>query len=285
MPTRAWMSPTWSKPNSACNLRLNSQPVGLFDSGIGGLTAAYAIIRQLPHEQIVYFGDTAHLPYGPQPAEAIRAYSAGITQFLLQQGCKAIVVACNTATAAALNYLRERWPDVPFIGMEPAVKPGARATHSGKVGVLATAGTFKSQRYASLMHRYAKEVELLENPCAGLVERIENGHLNSPETEAFLRKILEPMLAAGADTFVLGCTHYPFVQPLIEKIAGPGATVIDPAPAIARQLQRVLEEKDLLSPELHGPHRFYVSGEKGNFERLASMLLGYEVKVEAGVAF
>ena len=285
MPTRAWMSPTWSKPNSACNLRLNSQPVGLFDSGIGGLTAAYAIIRQLPHEQIVYFGDTAHLPYGPQPAEAIRAYSAGITQFLLQQGCKAIVVACNTATAAALNYLRERWPNVPFIGMEPAVKPGARATHSGKVGVLATAGTFKSQRYASLMHRYAKEVELLENPCAGLVERIEAGQLDGPEMEAFLRNILEPMLAGGADTFVLGCTHYPFVQTLIEKIVGPDATVINPAPAVARQLQRVLEEKGLLSPQLPGPHRFFVSGSNGNFEALASKLLGLEVKVKAGVVW
>ena len=280
-------NPRTSKPssrlNSACNLTYTRQPVGLFDSGIGGLTAAYAIIQQLPKEQIVYFGDTAHLPYGPQPAAAIRAYSAKITEFLLRQGCKAIVVACNTATAAALNYLRERWPDVPFIGMEPAVKPGARATLSGKVGVLATNGTFKSQRYASLMHRYAKEVELLENPCSGLVQRIENGLLNGPEMETFLRGILEPMLAAGADTFVLGCTHYPFVQPLIEKIAGPSATVINPAPAIARQLQRVLEERQLLSPELAGAHRFYISGEKGNFERLASGLLGFEVKVEAQV--
>ena len=249
------MWPTSSKPNSACNLDPGRHPVGLFDSGIGGLTAAYAIIQQLPQEQLFYFGDTAHLPYGPQPAEAICAYSAGITQFLLQQGCKAIVVACNTATAASLNYLRERWPDVPFIGMEPAVRPGARATRSGQVGVLATAGTFKSQRYASLMHRYAKDVELLENPCTGLVERIEAGQLDGPEMEAFLRNILEPMLAGGADTFVLGCTHYPFVQTLIEKIVGPDATVINPAPAVARQLQRVLEEKGLLSPQLPGPHR------------------------------
>ena len=279
------MWPPSSKPNSACNLDPGRHPVGLFDSGIGGLTAAYAIIQQLPQEQLFYFGDTAHLPYGPQPAEAICAYSAGITQFLLQQGCKAIVVACNTATAASLNYLRERWPDVPFIGMEPAVRPGARATRSGKVGVLATAGTFKSQRYASLMHRYAKDVELLENPCTGLVERIEAGQLDGPEMEAFLRNILEPMLAGGADTFVLGCTHYPFVQTLIEKIVGPDATVINPAPAVARQLQRVLEEKGLLSPQLPGPHRFFVSGSNGNFEALASKLLGLEVKVKAGVVW
>lgn len=277
---------TWglsSGQNLACNLASNHQPIGLFDSGIGGLTAAYAIIRELPHEQILYFGDNAHLPYGPQPAEIIRIYSAKATQFLLDQGCKAIVIACNTATAAALNYLRQQWPDVLFIGMEPAVKPGALATRTGKVGVLATAGTFKSQRYASLMHRFAKDVKLLENPCAGLVERIEAGQLNGPETEAFLRGILEPMLAAGADTFVLGCTHYPFVQPLIKKVVGPEATVINPAPAIARQLRRVLEERQLLSPELPGPHRFYVSGEKGNFESLASGLLGFEVRVEAGV--
>ncbi|MCO6488623.1 MAG: glutamate racemase [Phaeodactylibacter sp.] len=264
---------------------LNRQPVGLFDSGIGGLTAAYAIIRELPNEQIFYFGDTAHLPYGPQSAEAVRAYSADIVRFLLDQGCKAIVVACNTATAAALNSLRERWPEIPFIGMEPAVKPGARATRTGKVGVLATAGTFKSQRYASLMHRFAKEVELLENPCAGLVERIECGQLNGPDTEAFLRNILEPMLYAGVDTFVLGCTHYPFVQPLIEKIVGPNASVINPAPAVARQLRRILEGQNLLSPELPGPHRFFVSGEKGNFEALASELLGFGVSVEAGVTF
>jgi glutamate racemase len=262
-------------------LASNRQPIGIFDSGIGGLTAAYAIIQQLPREQIVYFGDTARLPYGPQPAEIVRRYSTEITAFLLRQGCKAIVVACNTATAAALHHLREQWPDVPFIGMEPAVKPGARATRSGKVGVLATDGTFKSQRYASLMHRYAKDVELLENPCTGLVPRIERGLLSGPDTEAFLRGILEPMLHAGADTFVLGCTHYPFVQPLIEKIVGPAATVINPAPAIARQLQRVLEERQLLSPELPGAHRFYVSGEKGNFEVLASELLGMEMRVES----
>ena len=274
-----WMWPTSSKPNSACNLDPGRHPVGLFDSGIGGLTAAYAIIQQLPQERLLYFGDTVHLPYGPQPAEAIRTYSADITQFLLQQGCKAIVVACNTATAAALNYLRERWPDVPFIGMEPAVKPGACATRTGKVGVLATAGTFKSQRYASLMHRFAKDIELLEDPCTGLVERIEAGQLDGPEMEAFLRNILEPMLAGGADTFVLGCTHYPFVQPLIQKIAGDSATIINPAPAVALQLRRVLEERHLLNPERNGPHRFYLSGEKKNFEALASGLLGFEVEV------
>lgn len=261
----------------------NRQPVGIFDSGIGGLTAAYAIIQRLPQEQIFYYGDNARLPYGPQAAETIRAYSAEITAFLLQQGCKAIVIACNTATAAALSFLRERWPDIPFIGMEPAVKPGALATRSGKVGILATAGTFKSQRYASLMHRFARDVVLLENPCTGLVERIEAGQLNGSGTESFLRRILQPMLDAGADTFVLGCTHYPFVQPLIEKITGPGSAVINPAPAVARQLQRVLEERRLLSPQRQGPHRFFLSGAKGRFEELAGRLLGFEVEVEERV--
>ncbi len=254
-----------------------NQPVGLFDSGIGGLTVAYAIIQQLPEEQLLYFGDTARLPYGTKSPGTIQQYSAGITQFLLDKGAKLIVVACNTASAAALNHLRRQWPEVPFVGMEPAVKPGARATRSGKVGILATAGTFKSQRYSSLMHRFAREVQLLENPCLGLVERIEAGDTDSPEMEAFLRSILEPMLEAGADTFVLGCTHYPFVQPLIEKIVGPEATVINPAPAVARQVERVLSERQALSPKLAGPHRFYVSGHPAPFERMARLLLGVEV--------
>ena len=259
---------------------LRDQPIGIFDSGIGGLTVAYAILQHLPAESIVYFGDTARIPYGPKPAEAIRHYSEDITRFLLSQGCKMIVVACNTASAAALNHLRHLWPEVPIVGMEPAVKPGALATRSGKVAVLATAGTFKSQRYASLMHRFAREVELLENPCLGLVERIESGDADSPETEAFLREILTPMQDAGADTFVLGCTHYPFVQPFIAKILGPAAAIINPAPAVARQVQRLLAERDALSQQSAPQHRFFASGPREPFQTLASRLLGFDLAVE-----
>ena len=260
-----------------------SQPIGLFDSGIGGLTVAYAILQQLPAESILYFGDTARIPYGTKPAETIRQYSESITRFLLSKGCKLIVVACNTASAAALTHLRQLWPDVPIVGMEPAVKPGAIATRSGKVGVLATAGTFKSQRYASLMHRFAKSVELLENPCLGLVELIEAGEVDGPRTEELLREVLTPMQAAGADTFVLGCTHYPFVLPLIRKIAGPEAAIINPAPAVARQVERLLLERDELSHEALPRHRFFISGQDGKFKKMAELILGFEVEVEEGI--
>lgn len=235
--------------------------IGIFDSGIGGLTVANAIVDLLPHYSLCYFADTAHVPYGGQPAETIQHYAVDISRFLLEQGCKVIVVACNTATAAALNTLRATWPEVPFVGMEPAVKPAAEATRTNKVGVLATRGTFSSERYAALMHRFAHDVTVLQNPCLGLVEAIEAGQTESPSTESLLREILEPMLSQGVDTLVLGCTHYPLVRPLIERIVGPAVTVIDPAPAVARQLYRVLETNHwLLSGQAPGHHFLYTSG-------------------------
>ena len=164
--------------------------LGVFDSGIGGLSVANAIISQLPQETLIYFGDSARLPYGAQPLDIIRQYSLEIAHFLIKQGCKAIVVACNTASAAALNELRQTWPDIPFIGMEPAIKPGASATKTGKIGVLATAGTFRSQRYEKLTHQFATHLEVFEDPCTGLVNLIETGKANSRRTQSF----------AGADT-------------------------------------------------------------------------------------
>lgn len=234
-------------------------PVGIFDSGIGGLSVVDAIVRLLPNERLIYFGDTARIPYGTKPPEVIREYATQIAQFLLDQGCKALVVACNTATAPALPYLRERWPDVPIVGMEPAVKPGAAATKNGKVGVLATAGTLKSERYATLTERYAAHVQVFQNPCLGLVELIENGQADAPETEAMLQRIIPPMLAEGVDTLVLGCTHYPFVEDSIRRIVGEHVSIINPAPAVARQLERMLRERNLLSPKLSGRHHFYAS--------------------------
>lgn len=251
---------------------MSSQPIGVFDSGIGGLTVANAIVDILPAERLVYFGDTANMPYGGKPAETIQLYSHRITRFLLQADCKVIVVACNTATAAALHHLRDSWPEVHFVGMEPAVKPAAQATRSGVVGVLATGGTFRSERYAALMHRYAANVKVLQNPCVGLVERIEAGELDTPETAAFLRSILEPMLSQGADTFVLGCTHYPLVRPLIESIAGPAAVVIDPAPAVARRLAFILDEHHLRADKTDTApiHQLFVSGDPRPFAASAS---------------
>jgi glutamate racemase len=226
-----------------------TNPIGILDSGVGGLSVLRHVRAQLPAEHLLYFADQANVPYGPRPAEEVCRFCHGITDFFLKRQAKLIVVACNTASAAALGYLRKTFPDVPFVGMEPAVKPGAGQTRNGKVGVLATVGTFKSERYTRLVEQYAREVEVWENPCIGLVQQIEARRLDTPDTEALLRHCLEPMLAAGVDTLVLGCTHYPFVMPLIQQIAGPEVLVIDPAPAVARQTGRVLEKLDLCKEE------------------------------------
>lgn len=239
----------------------NNNPIGVFDSGIGGLSVANAISGYLSKESLVYFADTGRVPYGPRSRKEITDFSVEITQFLLDHQCKMIVVACNTATAAALESLRQQWPEVPFVGMEPAVKPAAEATRSGKVGVLATLSTIRSERYAELMRRYAANVEVFENPCIGLVPRIEAGKLNAQETIEQLEEILTPMLQAQVDTLVLGCTHYPFLLPALKMMVPPDCKIIDPAPAVARQVARRLEELSLAAaPEHQAEYQFFRSG-------------------------
>lgn len=224
----------------------SDRPIGIFDSGVGGLSVLRWVQAELPHEDLLFFADQGHVPYGPRPAGQLQQFSTTITQYLLDQDAKLIIIACNTATASALTHLRKTFPHVPFVGMEPAIKSGATQTKTGQVGVLATATTFESQRYASLMARFAQHVTLYENPCRGLVERIEAGELDTPETHAFLQEVLTPMLAAGVDTFVLGCTHYPFIAPLIQRLVG-SAALIDPAPAVIRQTKRLLKKHTLLA--------------------------------------
>lgn len=261
-----------------------TRPLGVFDSGIGGLSVLRHIRAALPQERLIYYADQAHVPYGGRSADEVRAFCRDITQFLLDQGAKLIVVACNTASAAALTYLREQFPQTPFVGMEPAVKPGAQATRSGKVGVLATSGTFLSQRYAALMKRYAQDVVLWEDACLGLVEFIETLEFVAAEsptatqTYALLQRILTPMLQAGVDTLVLGCTHYPFVTPLIQAIAGPEVAIIDPAPAVARQTTRLLHHHDLAEAG-DGAITAYTSGEATRLAYQAQQLLGYTLPV------
>lgn len=220
--------------------------IGIFDSGVGGLSVLRAVRERLPNQALLYLGDQAHVPYGPRPLEEVRAFSEAITRRLLDNGAQLIVVACNTASAAALHSLRGTFPETPFVGMEPAVKPAAESTHSGVVGVLATPATFQGELYASVVERFASGVTVLQDTCPGLVDRIEAGDLDGPRTREILTRALEPMLARGMDTVVMGCTHYPFVIPLIQEIAGPGVRVIDPAPAVARQTERVLTERGLL---------------------------------------
>ena len=254
---------------------LSQQPIGMFDSGVGGLSVLRALRNTLPNEDVLYLADQAHIPYGPKSKEKIRGFAFEITRFLLNQGAKLIVVACNTASAAALHDLREEFPSVSFVGMEPAVKPAAESTHTGKVGVLATPTTFSGELYASVVERFAKHVTIYKSTCPGLVEEIEAGNLEKPETREILEKALAPMLEAGIDTVVMGCTHYPFVIPLIEDITGPGVRTIDPAPAIARQAHRLLEAQNLLNQgESDGNLAFYTSGDTDKFVELLPKLLG-----------
>jgi glutamate racemase len=252
-----------------------SGPIAVFDSGVGGLSVLRAMREALPRESFLYLADQVHVPYGPRPLEQVQTFAEGITRFMLEQGAKLVVVACNAASAAALHHLRKVFPDIPFVGMEPAVKPAAEHTRTGQVGVLATPATFQGALYASVVERFANGVTVLQNTCPGLVMEIENGHLDTPTVRAILEDALRPMLAEGIDTVVLGCTHYPFVIPLIEEIAGEGVRVIDPAPAIARQAGRILEARNLSRPEgKHGSVRFLTTGDPERLKALLPDLLG-----------
>jgi len=258
-----------------------SSSIGIFDSGVGGISVLRAIREQMPNESVVYFGDQGHIPYGPRPMEQIRDLSEAITNFLLEQNAKIIVVACNTASAAALKYLREKFPDVQFIGMEPAVKPAAEHTQTGKVGVLATPATFQGALYASVVERFANGVELFQSICPGLVQQIEQGNLDGEETRKVLEEALLPMLEENIDTVVLGCTHYPFVIPLIQQIVGDKVRVIDPAPSVARQAGRLLESGGMSrQSESKGDVRFYTSGDPELFKSMLPMLLGESGEVQ-----
>ncbi|HEX7394127.1 MAG TPA: glutamate racemase [Anaerolineaceae bacterium] len=259
-------------------------PIGIFDSGVGGLSVLRAIRQQMPSQPVIYFADQDHVPYGLRSLEEVRAFSEAITRFLLDQGTSLIVVACNTASAAALHFLRGVFPAVPFIGMEPAIKPAAETTRSGVVGVLATPATFQGSLYASVVERFAQGVTILQDTCPGLVAEIERGCLSGLETHAILEHALLPMLAQGIDTVVMGCTHYPFVIPLIAEIAGPGVRVIDPAPAVARQTGRLLAQHGWLAKGSDlGPARFITSGDPQKFTELLPLLLGETAKAEKAV--
>jgi glutamate racemase len=253
----------------------SSSPIGVFDSGLGGISVLRAIRMHMPEESVIYFGDQGHIPYGPRPMEQIRDFSEAITKFLLERNAKIIIVACNTASAAALKYLREKFPDVQFVGMEPAVKPAAERTQTGKVGVLATPATFQGALYASVVERFANGVKLFQNTCNGLVQQIECGNFDGEETRRILEAALLPMLEKNIDTVVLGCTHYPFVIPLIQEIVGENVRVIDPAPAVAKQTGRLLEALGRRNTSgAKGDAKFYTSGNPDELRSLLPMLLG-----------
>ena len=227
-----------------------------------------ALRTELPGESLLFLADQVHVPYGPRSLNQVRAFSEAITRFLVGEGAKIIVVACNTASAAALHYLRRVFPTVPFVGMEPAVKPAAENTRSGTVGVLATPATFQGALYASVVERFAQGVTLLTNTCPGLVEQIEAGNTHGERTRSILEAALYPMLARGIDTVVLGCTHYPLVIPVIQSIVGPEVRVIDPAPAVARQAHRLLDTHQLGNSGPPDPDRCLTTGDTSEFTRL-----------------
>ena len=273
----------------AINFTLGS--IGVFDSGVGGLSVLREIRALYPHEDVIYLADQAHVPYGSRPLDEVRAFSERITRYFVEQvdtkagqRAKLVVVACNTASAAALRYLRQVFPKVPFVGMEPAVKPAAERTNSGVVGVLATPATFQGALYASVVERFASGVTVLQDTCPGLVAQIEKGNLDGAELRAILEYALAPMLAQGIDTVVLGCTHYPFVIPLIQEIVGPQVRVIDPAPAVARQVGRLLEARGLRRSfnqrdNQNGAIRYLTSGDPASIESLLPRLVGEQGQV------
>lgn len=254
-------------------------PVGVFDSGVGGLSVVRALRQLLPAQPIHFLGDQAHVPYGPRSLDEVRAFSFALTRHLLAQGARLIVVACNTASAAALYELRRAFPDTPFVGMEPAVKPAATHTRSGVVGVLATPATFQGALYASVVERFAQGVTLLQDTCPGLVQQIEAGAVHAPQTRAILEQALEPMLRQGIDTVVLGCTHYPFAIPVIEAIVGPQVQVIDPSPAVARQVQHLLAERGWLAVGAPAELRVETTGDPEGLQTLLPQLLGENAPV------
>lgn len=224
-------------------------PIGVLDSGVGGLSVLRQLRALLPAEAVEYVADQAHVPYAPRQAEEVRRFATGITRFLLARRAKLVVLACNTASVAALGPLRRAFPETPFVGMDPAIKPAAAGTHTGKIGVLATTGTFRSERYAHLLREFARGIEVVTCPCPGLVELIESGQMDTPKAAAILRSFIEPMVRQGADTLVLGCTHFPLAMAQIQAVAGPAVRLIDPSPAVARQARHLLEERRLLLPE------------------------------------
>jgi glutamate racemase len=254
------------------------RPIGIFDSGVGGLTVANAISLLLPNEAIFYIGDTARIPYGNKSKDDIEKFSLEMTKFLLDKDCKAIVIACNTASAYALEAVRNTYPDIPVIAMEPAVKPAIEQSKTGAIGVLATLGTLKSDRYSHLKDKFGQGIQILENPCLGLVDNIEAGKWNDPETILLLETILKPMVVAHVDHIVLGCTHYPIVIPLIANIMGDSVQLVNPAPAIAKQVYRQLAERNLLCvdtalKESSPKHTVWATGSTLSFNYLLKELL------------
>ncbi len=265
----------------------SSGVIGVFDSGVGGLSVLQHIRRRLPDERLIYIADSAHVPYGDKSPSYIEQRSLRLTQYLIEQGADAIVIACNTATAAAAATLRSHF-NIPIIGMEPAVKPAVAATRSGVIGVLATIGTLESARFAALLERYAGNVEIITQGCPGLVELVEQGELQGANARKLIELYTLPLLERGADTLILGCTHYPFLAPLIKEVTGESVVLIDTGEAVARHLQYRIESelpgrnictRHTVGDEQSVRAQFLTSGNASQATHIMSVLWGAELTV------
>ncbi len=236
-----------------------SAPIGIFDSGMGGLSVWHEVRRLLPEESVIYLADGKNCPYGDRSAEDIAALTRRAVVELLARGAKLIVVACNTATAVAIDALREEF-DVPFVGMEPAVKPAALATKTGKIGILATRASLAGDLFRTTSAKYASQVEILTAVGEGFVEIVEQGEEHNPEAVEVVRRAVEPLVEAGVDQIVLGCTHYPFLKEALREVVGErDVTLVNPAPAVARRVEWLLEQGGMRAPEGHKAEYSFVT--------------------------
>lgn len=236
------------------------EPLGVFDSGVGGISVLLEIRRLLPNENIVYYADSSYCPYGLKSPEEIILRSLKICDFLISRGSKMLVVACNTASVAGLDIYRQKYK-LPIVGMEPAVKPATTCTQNGRIGILATGVTLSGNRYSSLLEKFQNGATVFSQPCPGLVELVEKGCSETPEAIALLKKYIDPLLEKNVDTIVLGCTHYPFLKKSVQSITGPGIIIIDTGEAVARQVKRLLEQHGLENrSDIPGAELFHTSG-------------------------
>ena len=257
-----------------------NRTIGVFDSGVGGLSVLHHIRAALPDADLIYVADSAHVPYGDKSPAYIEARSLALTRFLVGQGAEAIVIACNTATAAAAHMLRVKFSRMPIVAMEPAIKPAVAATRNSVVGVLATVGTLESARFAALLDKHAGRVKIVTQGCPGLVEAVERGDLHGNEARRLVERYTAPLIKQTADTIILGCTHYPFLAPLIREVAGEEVALIETGAAVARELKRRVDAElpPRVTEGVSGSETFYTSGDAEQATNIMSLLWHAEVR-------
>lgn len=243
--------------------------IGIFDSGLGGISVWQALYDALPFESLIYLGDGLRCPYGSRSETEVKAFTEEAVERLLAEGCKMIVIACNTATAVAIKYLRDKYPNIPFVGLEPAVKPAALTTKSGVIGVLATERSLQGDHFRRAEAKYGEDVKILKRVGVGFVEAVEANEENTPETAELVRKAVVPLVEAGADKIVLGCTHYPFLRDVIASVVGDGVEIIDSSEAVARRVATLLDENGIRAKEdAKAEYRFLTFADEAYAEKL-----------------